>query len=140
LLSYEGGEGAGIGFSIASGGAFANAGSPTLLPADLEDPERFADVTEVRDPLLYVAESESGRRVLRLYVAALGVALPASTGGTFDTPNFSIAVAGTVLDGALDGLVLEPHAAIPVYGRIQNFRPQEESGPSLVHDGTRRLL
>src|SRR5690606_27999177 len=111
VLAYEGGDGEGIGLTVFTGGATTNAGSPALVPVDLEDPERFSDVSEVRDPFLYVAESESGRRILRLYVAAMGIARPANTGGTFDQPNYSIAAAGDVLDGPIDTLVLEAHSA-----------------------------
>jgi hypothetical protein len=140
LLAYEGGEGEGIGFALSSGGSFTNATAPSLVPADLEDPERFTDVTEVRDPFPYVAVSDSGRRVFRLYVGAMGIARPASTGGTFDQANLSIAAAGAVIDGPIDALVLEAHGANPIYGRVQNFRPQDETGPSLLEYEGRFLL
>jgi hypothetical protein len=140
LLTYEGGDGAGIGFALESGGAVANAQTPSLVPADLEDPVRFSDVTAVGDPFVYIFEGESGRRVLRLYVGAMGIAQPASPGGTFDEANLSIAVAGAMLDGSADTLVLEAHTANPIYGRVQNFSPQDETGPSLIWHGGSYLL
>jgi hypothetical protein len=140
ILAYEGGDGAGIGFASASGGTFANAPAPSLVPGDLEDPEHFSDVTEVHDPFPYVVTTESGRRVLRLYLGAMGIARPAVPGGTFDESNLSIAAAGAEIDAPIGSLTLERHPANPIYGRVQNFRPQDETAPTLVFHGDRYLL
>lgn len=133
VLLYEGGDGEGIGLTASADGAFTNAASPVIVPGDLEDPARFSDVTEVRAPFAYVSRAESGRRVLRIYLGAQGIARPASPGGTFDQSNLSIAAVGAYLDGPVESLDFTPHPANPVLGRVQNFRPQDESAPSLVH-------
>jgi hypothetical protein len=140
ILAYEGGDGAGIGFANPSGSTYTNAATPSLTPSDLEDPERFSSVTEVRDPFPYVVTAESGRRVLRLYLGAMGIAQPAEPGGTFDESNLSIAAAGAEIDGPVGSLVLQRYSANPIYGRVQNFRPQDETAPSLVLHGERYLL
>ena len=98
VLLYEGGDGEGIGLTASADGAFTNAASPVIVPGDLEDPARFSDVTEVRAPFAYVSRAESGRRVLRIYLGAQGIARPASPGGTFDQSNLSIAAVGAYLD------------------------------------------
>lgn len=130
IIAYE--TDSGLGLAIERDGSFVGMDAPVLSAADVEDPANFTNVSDLRQPELYVDEGAGGRRILRLYFTANGVAQPVNLGGQFDVPNDSIALAGAVLDEALDAFSFTTHFRNPIFARILNFSPIDEGAPSLT--------
>ena len=130
IIAYE--TSAGIGLAIERDGGFSGDGAPSLTAADVEDPENFTRVDDLRQPELYLDEGAGGRLILRLYFTANGVAQAVNPGGQFDVLNDSIALAGAVLDEDLGEISFTPHPRNPVFARIQNFSPINEGAPSVA--------
>lgn len=130
IVAYE--TASGIGLAIERDGRFTSQDEPVLTASDVEDPESFTSVADLRQPELYVDEGAGGRLLLRLYFTARGIAQAVNPGGEFDVENDSIAVAGAALDESLEEIIFLPHPRNPVFARILNFSPIDEGAPGLT--------
>lgn len=145
LLAYEGGPGLGIAIvTEQADGSFVAASAPTLTPRDFDDcvgatpcappgdRSSWVSLTAIGAPHIVAFTSQTGRRLIRLYVEGMGTAGPAETGGSFDVPTSSVGYAVAPFSGLEAPLVFDVSASNPTFGRVQNFAPLEERDPSPV--------